>query len=68
MIAATSTLSAPSARTTLATFDHAYAVAVQKRRETGRPQFVLRTGDPLQPFRVSATGPGRDQSLMTLIA
>jgi hypothetical protein len=53
--------------TTLATFDHAYAVAVQKRRETGRPQFVLRTGDAFQPFRVSATGPKRDQSLMTLI-
>lgn len=57
-----------SALTTLATYDRAYAVAIQKRRETGRPQFVLRTGDPLQPFRVSATGPKRAQSLMTLIA
>ncbi|PZU06035.1 hypothetical protein [Sphingomonas sp.] len=68
MIAATPTPSRSSTPATLATYDRAYAVAVQKRRETGRPQFVLRTGDALQPFRVSATGPKRDQSLMTLIA
>ncbi|EQB16527.1 MULTISPECIES: hypothetical protein [Sphingobium] len=68
MIAAIPTPTGSSTPATLATFDHAYAVALQKRRETGRPQFVLRTGDPRQPFRVSATGPKRDQALMTLIA
>jgi hypothetical protein len=56
-----------SKRAALASYDHAYAVAVQKQRETGRPQFVLRTGDPLQPFRVSNSGPQRHQSVMTLI-
>lgn len=54
-------------RALLASYDRAYAVAVQMQRETGRPQFVLRTGDPLQPFRVSNSGPQRHQSLMTLI-
>ena len=57
-----------SKRAALASFDHAYAVALQRRRETGRPHFVLRTGDPLQPFRVSSTGPQRCQALMTLVA
>jgi len=55
-------------RQQLSSFEHAYAVAVQKRRETGLPQFVLRTDDPLQPFRVSGVGPARGQGLMTLIA
>lgn len=51
----------------LASYDHAYAVAVQKQRETGRPQFVLRTGDALQPFRVSTSSRQRPQSMMTFI-
>lgn len=57
-----------SKRAALASFDHAYAVAIRMRHATGHPQFVLRTGDPLQPFRVSSTGPQRDQALMTLVA
>ncbi|MBB3357040.1 MULTISPECIES: hypothetical protein [unclassified Novosphingobium] len=55
-------------RATLATYENAYAVAVQMRRATGRPQFVLRTENPLQPFRVTSIGPARRQSLLTLIA
>lgn len=56
-----------SKRARLASYDHAYAVAVQRKRETGRPQFVLRTGDSFQPFQVSTSGPQRHQSVMTLI-
>lgn len=55
-------------KATLATYENAYAVAVQRRRETGQPQFVLRTEDSVQPFRVTSTGPGRRQTLLTLIA
>lgn len=55
-------------RATLASYENAYAVAVQMRRATGRPQFVLRTGNPLQPFRVTRIGPARRQTLLTLIA
>ncbi|WP_235682095.1 hypothetical protein [Sphingobium yanoikuyae] len=57
-----------SKRAALASFDHAYAVAIRMRHATGHPQFVLRTGDPLQPFRVSSTGPQRHHALMTLVA
>jgi len=55
-------------RAALASYENAYAVAVQMQRATGRPQFVLRTGDPLQPFRVTSIGPACRQTLMTLIA
>ncbi|WP_030539285.1 hypothetical protein [Sphingobium sp. DC-2] len=63
-----STQPCSSKRAALASFDHAYAVALRMRHETGRPQLVLRTGDPLQPFRVSSTGPQHRQALMTLVA
>jgi hypothetical protein len=46
-----------SARARLASFLHAYAVAVRLREATGLDQFVVRTGDPMQPFRVTATPP-----------
>lgn len=55
-------------RARLASFENAYAVAVQKHRETGVPQFVLRTGNPLQPFRVTSTSPPSKSALMTLVA
>lgn len=55
-------------RAALASYANAYAVAIQQRTATGRPQFVLRTDDPMQPFRVSTIGPTRRQTLLTLIA
>lgn len=54
-------------RARLASFAHAYAVAVQRRNETGDAQFVMRTGDPLQPFRVSSSPPGMTETLLALI-
>jgi hypothetical protein len=59
---------ASSKPTTLACFENAYAVAVQMRHHTGRPQFVLRTGNPLQPFRVTSNGPRHRRTLVTLVA
>ena len=44
-------------RARLASFEHAYAIATRLRRITGRDQFVIRTGDPLQPVRVSTCAP-----------
>ncbi len=55
-------------RARLASFENAYAVAVQKRRETGLPQFVLRTDDPVQPFRTAGSPPLRRQSVLMLVA
>ena len=54
-----------SKRAALASFDHAYAVALRMRHETGRPQFVLRTGDPLQPFPVSSACTCRQRLSLT---
>ena len=54
-------------RARLASFAHAYAVAVRRRNETGDAQFVMRTGDPLQPFRVSSRPPEGTEILLALI-
>jgi len=54
-------------RARLASFAHAYAVAVQRREETGDAQFVTRTGNPLQPHRVSASPPAANETLLLLI-
>jgi hypothetical protein len=55
-------------RARLASFEHAYAVAVQRRRETGRNQLVVRTNNPMQPFRVTTTAPQRDENLLLQVA
>lgn len=57
-----------SRRQRLASFENAYAVAVQLREATGAEQFVVRTGNPLQPFRVSPLRPGRAETILALVA
>jgi hypothetical protein len=54
-------------RARLASFDHAYALAIQLRRATGHDQFVIRTGDPIQPVRVTSLPPDEGDSLLTLV-
>ena len=54
-------------RARLASFEHAYAVAICLRRQTGRDQFVIHTGDPLQQVRVSASPAPDGARLMALI-
>ncbi|MCP3731296.1 hypothetical protein M9978_12745 [Sphingomonas sp. MG17] len=54
-------------RARLASFEHAYAVATRLRRQTGRDQFVVRTGDPLQPVRITETPPVASGDLMARV-
>lgn len=55
-------------RSALASFDHAYAVAVQLREATGAEQLVIRTGNSLQPFRVSRQEPRHPEEVLALVA
>jgi len=57
-----------SLRARLAGAEHSYAVAIQLRAATGRNQFVVRTGDPIQPFRVTSTLPANDEDLVMRVA
>ena len=56
------------ARRSLASFENAYAVAIQLRETTGVDQFVVRTDNPIQPFRVSRCRPHHPESLLALVA
>ena len=55
-------------RAQLASFEHAYAVAVQCRRHGGRRQFIVRTGNPLQPYQISADTPAGEEQAIALVA
>jgi len=55
-------------RRSLASFENAYAVAIQLRETTGVDQFVVRTDNPAQPFRVSRCRPHHPESLLALVA
>lgn len=54
-------------RARLASFEHGYAVATQLRRQTGRNQFVVLTGNPLQPVRVTASLAPCGEQLLALV-
>lgn len=55
-------------RSRLAGFENAYSLAIRKRETTGHNQFVIRTGDPIQPFRVTATLPVADEDVVLRVA
>lgn len=56
-------------RSRLSSFENAYSVAVQLRETTGRKQFIVWTGNPIQPFRVSPTLPvDDDEHLLARVA
>jgi hypothetical protein len=55
-------------RSSLASFENAYAVAIQLRETTGVDQFVVRTDNPIQPFRVSRRQPLHPESMLARIA
>ena len=55
-------------RARLASFPHAYAVAIRLRESTGVPQFIVGTNDPVQPVRVTAVAPGGPERLLALVA
>jgi hypothetical protein len=52
----------------LAGWEHAYRVAVQRRTATGREQFILCTGNPLQPYRVTSRFPVHSEQFLALVA
>jgi hypothetical protein len=61
-------LSISSRRTRLASFENCYAVAVQLRETTGVDQFVVRTDNPIQPFRVTRREPHHSETILARVA
>ena len=59
-------LSISSRRTRLASFENCYALAVQLREAT--VQFIVRTDNPTQPFRVSRLQPAEPETILALVA
>lgn len=55
-------------RARLASFPHAYAVALQLRAQTGEYQYIIRSSDPLRPVRVSAAPPSDPDEIVALVA
>lgn len=55
-------------RERLACWEHSYRVAVQRRTASGREQFILRTGNPLQPYRVTSRLPAPSEQVLALVA
>ena len=56
------------ARARLASFEHAYAVALRMRTASGCDLFVVRTGDPARPFRIAPRPPANPRALCLRIA
>jgi hypothetical protein len=56
-----------SLRARLASFEHAYAVATRLHLLTGRDQFVILTGNPLQPVRVTEILPTATDCVMARV-
>ena len=54
-------------RAKLASFEHAYALAIRLRRTTGIDQYIVRTGDPLQPVRVMHQPPEPSEWLLARV-
>ena len=52
----------------LTSFDRAYNVALCARRQTGLRQFIVRTGNPLQPIRTTSLAPHIDEIVLALVA
>jgi hypothetical protein len=55
-------------REMLASFENAYAVAVQRRIASGQQQYVIRTGDVVQAYRVTSRSPSSPDELLTIVA
>lgn len=56
-----------SRRQLLTSFERCYAVAIQKRHQSGHMQLILRTGRPLQPYRTTGRAPGREEHIVAII-
>ncbi|WP_157217988.1 hypothetical protein [Flavisphingomonas formosensis] len=51
-------------RARLASFEHAYLLAIRLRTTTGHHQFVVRTYDRIQPVRVVSDRPAEPAHLL----
>lgn len=54
-------------RARLASFEHAYRLATRLRCATGERQYIIATGDRLQPVRVTAALTGNPHSVLAWI-
>lgn len=54
-------------RARLASFEHAYRLATRLRSATGKRQYVITTGNLLQPVRVTDTPPANPLSVMAWV-
>ena len=54
-------------RARLASFEHAYRIAIRLRGQTGDSQYVIETGDPIRPVRVISTPPPVDTCLLVVV-
>ncbi len=54
-------------RARLASFEHAYVLAVRLHTQTGADQYVVRTGNPLQPVRVVSEPPAARDGLLAVV-
>lgn len=54
-------------RARLASFPHAYAVALRLRAQTGEHQYIIRSANPLRPVRVSTSPPVGSDEVMALV-
>lgn len=50
----------------LSSFERCYAVAL-RRREVGGVQFILRTGNPLQPLLTTSRPPSRNERVVAIV-
>ena len=57
-----------SLRARLASFDHAYTLALRLRGETGVPHYVVRGIDPIQPYRVTMRPPEWPDRWLAMVA
>lgn len=55
-------------RADLASFENAYAVAIRLRERTGLDQFIIRTGNPMQPVRVTTRRPANTETTLAMVA
>lgn len=55
-------------RQRLSSFENSYAVALQRQRQTGVSQFILRTANPLQSFRTTSRAPRLQETIVALVA
>ncbi|GLT01034.1 hypothetical protein GCM10007897_24250 [Sphingobium jiangsuense] len=57
-----------SLRARLASFDHAYLLAIRLSERSDQELFVVRTGNPIQPYRVTARPPANDEQMVLRVA